>query len=217
MGLFDWFRRRRRPSITLWLDTASQVSGFVARVQADVGSGQAVLVVAHFKEQLVAFGRALAEAGIEFALRRTWSQQDTKQLCSGQAGVTAVLAAALPDLPEGSAQSDLRSQGACVSLHVVDMHILDEENQSVERFAASLPVPTQMAVSLSFDDPVMAVFAKPWVQVMMVRMGLTAGEPIQSPMVDKGLRNALRKLAKKATGNVPCDSSSEWLRRNLPQ
>lgn len=216
MGLFDWFRRRRRPPITLWLDNDSQLRGFVDAVADDVESGQAVLVVAHFKEKLVEVGRALAEAGIEFELRSEWTPSDTQQLCSGNASVKAVLAAALPDLPEVRSYPG-PAHVPSVSVRLVDMHVMDEENLRVERFTAGLSAPAQISASLSFDDPVMEVFAKPWVKTMMVRMGLTADQPIDSPMVDKGLRRALQKLAKTATGNVPCDSLPEWLRRNMPQ
>lgn len=217
MGLLDWFRKRRRLPITVWLDADGQLRGFVEQVKRDVASGQSVLVVAHFRERLVEVGQALAVADIEFELRSAWTPSDTKQLCSGHAGVMAVLASALPDVAEVGTHTGRSVTAPTVSVHLADMHVLDDENQRVERFAAGLPVSAQVASSLSFDDPVMAAFAKGWVKVMVSRMGLKADEPINSLMVDRALRRALQKLAKNVIGNVPCDSLQEWMRRNLPQ
>ncbi|MBL9078816.1 MAG: preprotein translocase subunit SecA [Planctomycetes bacterium] len=47
---------------------------------------------------------------------------------------------------------------------------------------------------LSFDDDLMRIFARDWVKVMMEKMGLKAGEVIDSPMVTRGLAKAQKKV-----------------------
>ncbi len=47
---------------------------------------------------------------------------------------------------------------------------------------------------LSFDDDLMRIFARDWVKTMMEKMGLKAGEVIDSPMVTRGLAKAQRKV-----------------------
>jgi hypothetical protein len=184
------------------------------------------------RERLVEVGSALAAADIEFELRSAWTPPDTKQLCSANAGVTAVLAGALPDMPDAGTHPGQSVSVPPVSVppvtvppvtvppvtvHLADMHVLDDENQRVERFAAGLPVPAQVACSLSFADPIMEACAKDWVKPMMIRLGLKSDEPIESPMVYRGLRRAMQKLAKNAIGNELCDSLQEWMGRNLPK
>ena len=54
--------------------------------------------------------------------------------------------------------------------------------------------PGQTKFFLSFDDDLMRIFARDWVKVMMEKMGLKAGEVIDSPMVTRGLAKAQRKV-----------------------
>jgi hypothetical protein len=102
-----------------------------------------------------------------------------------------------------------------VSLRLCGLHVLPAANERVERFARTVPARTRVAVAVSFDDPIMQEFASPWVKSMLAGLGLRADKPIENAMVSKGLQRALQKLAKRATGNVPCDSLQEWMQRNL--
>jgi preprotein translocase subunit SecA len=54
--------------------------------------------------------------------------------------------------------------------------------------------PGQTKFFLSFDDDLMRIFARDWVKVMMEKMGLRAGEVIDSPMVTRGLAKAQKKV-----------------------
>jgi preprotein translocase subunit SecA len=54
--------------------------------------------------------------------------------------------------------------------------------------------PGETRFFLSFDDDLMKIFARDWVKVMMEKMGLKAGEVIDSPMVTRGIARAQRKV-----------------------
>jgi preprotein translocase subunit SecA len=47
---------------------------------------------------------------------------------------------------------------------------------------------------LCFDDDLMRIFARDWVKTMMERLGLKAGERIESPMVTRGIARAQKKV-----------------------
>lgn len=216
MGFFDWLRPRPQIAITFWLDDGSRARGFVRAVIDDLARGDHVLVVGHFKDALVRTGQALAAAGVTFVTQDRWTDADTQRLSQPPTGAPfVVLASRLPAVPEGRPQPVPAPGAAAVSVQLCDLHVLPAANERIARFVASLPAPTRLRASVSFDDAIMAQFASPWVKTMMSTMGLRADDPIDSPMVAKGLQRALRKLAKRATGDVPCDSVQEWLRRNL--
>lgn len=217
MGLFDWFRRRHAVTLAVFLDEASRSSSAIEGIRTAHSQGANVLVIAHFEAALLETGRAMAEAGIEFTTRDRWTAADTHQLLLRGAGsVTAVLARSLPTVAADAPRGTPAAGAPQVCLQVVDLHVLASENDRITRFADSLAAPTRVAGSLSFDSPIMAVFAKPWVKTMMVTMGQKPGEAITSPMVTRGVMKALRKLEDKAFGNVPCPSIGEWMQRNLP-
>jgi len=54
--------------------------------------------------------------------------------------------------------------------------------------------PGQTKFFLSFDDDLMRIFARDWVRTMMEKMGLKAGEVIDSPMVTRGIAKAQKKV-----------------------
>ena len=216
MGFLDWFRRRRTIPITCWLDERSRLTGFARAVADDLGRGHRVLVVAHFKQALLEAGRQLTAAGIAFQTKSSWTASDTHQLLTSPPRTAmAVLAKALPEVRHDSRDPPPRTDAPTISLRVADVHVLGEENERILRFASSLPVTATLAASVSFDDPIMAMSAGPWVKTMMSRMGMKADEPIDNPLVSSGLERALKKMAAKVTGNQPADSIQEWMNRNL--
>lgn len=215
MGFFDWLRPRPQIAITCWLDEGSRARGFVRAVQDDLLRGMHVIVAAHFADALVQAGQALAAHAIRVVTIDRWTGAETRRLAGPASGAPfAVLASRLPDGAEGRIDAG-DPAGAHISLRLCDLHVLAAENDRVVRFARSLPGRVDVRAAVSFDDPVMATFASPWVKSMMATMGLREDQSIDSPMVTKGLVRALRKLERKVTGNAPCDSLQEWMQRNL--
>ncbi len=47
---------------------------------------------------------------------------------------------------------------------------------------------------LSFDDDLMRIFARDWVKTVMEKLGLKAGEAIESPMVSRGIAKAQKRV-----------------------
>jgi preprotein translocase subunit SecA len=54
--------------------------------------------------------------------------------------------------------------------------------------------PGESKFYLSFDDDLMRIFARDWVKTMMEKLGLKAGERIESGMVTRGIERAQKKV-----------------------
>ena len=54
--------------------------------------------------------------------------------------------------------------------------------------------PGESRFYLSFDDDLMRIFARDWIKTMMERLGLKAGERIESGMVSRGIERAQKKV-----------------------
>ena len=216
MGILDWFRLRPGLRISCWLDEGSRLRGLTRAVADDLRKGERVLLVGHFKSSLIQAGQQLAAAGITFETKASWSNADTERLTAGGPGtVIATLVRCLPKPAEGAQKVPAASGAPAVSVRLCDLHVLDDENQRVVRFATGLPARVSIAASASFDDPMMGAFAGPWLKSMMANMGLKEDAPIDDPLVSRGLQKAMRKLAKRANGNIECDSLAEWMERCL--
>jgi GTPase SAR1 family protein len=69
----------------------------------------------------------------------------------------------------------------------------------------------------ALDDVFFMAFGGDGIAQMMKRMGLQETEMIESTMVDKSIRKAQEKLAKKVSIESQAHSAKEWFTRNVPQ
>lgn len=215
MGLFDWFRRRKKLHTQVWMDTQGRLDGLVQAARRALGRGQHVVVVAHFPAGLVELGQRLALAGIPFDTVTAWTRRDDDRLRADAAPRTvAVLSAGLPAPDDAHAAAT-----GPVRLVVLagELHVLADANQRVRRFAAERPVRGEATAFTSFEDPPVDRILAPAVRTMMERLGMKPDKPVDSPMVTRGIERALRKLATGVRGNRPADSFPEWLRSNLQE
>lgn len=218
MGLFDWFRPKSHLRLSVWLDEVSRLGALTSGIEADLRRGNHVMVVAHFKDALLQIGERLAGAAVPFTTKATWSDAEARKLIvQKEPSAVFLLAEALPTVSPDAPRPEAISGSKVLSFRLVDLHVLDDENDKVERYARNLPCPVQLSASVSFESPWMQTFASPWVRTMMERMGLKPGHCIESPMVTSTLRKALRKFAKRAKSNHRCDSIADWLQRNVPK
>jgi hypothetical protein len=61
-----------------------------------------------------------------------------------------------------------------------------------------------------------ALTAGEWVAQILDRLGMGPDDCIESPMVNRRIRDAYRKFAAAATGDQPAYSAEEWIRLNCP-
>ncbi|MGE3173691.1 MAG: hypothetical protein AB7O97_13790 [Planctomycetota bacterium] len=222
MGILDWFRQRPASlPIAVWLDDAARTRGLLAAVRDDLEQGRSVLLVGHFPAALLRSGEALADAGIAFSTKAKWTPADAEALLRpGGDRVVAVLARALPEPAANAPRQGRpapRPDAAPVALRLVDLHPLAAANDRVAAFARALPTAVEAKAYVSFDEPLLSQFTRPWVQTMMGALGLGPDDSIEHPAVTRSLSKALRKIERGSTGDVACDSVEEWLERNAPR
>lgn len=218
MGLFDWFRPKSHLRLSVWLDEASRLGALTAGIEADLRRGNHVMVVAHFRDALLQMGERLAGASIPFTTKASWSDAEARILIvQKQPSALLLLAGALPNVAPDAPRPEAVAGSKVLSFRLIDLHVLDDENDKVERYARNLPCPVQLSASLSLEGPLGQVMASPWVRTLLERMGLKPGHCIESPLVTNAVRKSLRKFAKRAKSNQRGDSIAEWLQRNVPK
>lgn len=211
MGLFSWLRPRRFTPVAIWLDDAGRAAALAQAVSGDLARGANVLVVAHFEDALVAAGQALGAAGVPFETLATWRPAAN----GSEPKARLVLARALPE-PAAQPSTSLPPIGeATMVVRAVELHVLSAANERLRAFAAGQAPPAGLEVGVSLDDPVLQVFGKAWVRPMMAGLGMRDGEAIRSPMVDRAIDRAVRKLERRVVGDRPATSLADWMQRNV--
>lgn len=210
---FLWFGRPAAIRTIVTVDEATRYRHFAAAVADDRANSSNVLVLAHWKETLLRAAQCLHDLDIPYEVRTAWTRADTETLCGPPTG--RVLMALAASLPAAEAPSRPKDPAAHVAVRLLELHVLPDANARVTRFVQQLPAKTDLCAFLSFEDPLMRLFAQPWVASMLQAMGLREGGAIDNPMVSRGLQRAVAKLSKRVEGNQPADSMAEWVRINM--
>ena len=213
MGLFDWlFRSTPQLPIQVWVDEEDRRRGLARAVRQDLADGRHALVVAHFPDELVACGQALAAAGVAFATLPRWTDADAQAL-TGAPRAVAVLARSLPEAAATATSPPARGRAL---VHAAELHVLPAANARVAAFARNLPVAAESVGHASLTSPHVGAFAWPGLRSLLERLGLKPDDPIANPMVTSVLHKALRAYAAKSTGDRAANTLAEWMERNGP-
>ena len=127
--------------------------------------------------------------------------------------VQAVLAS---NLSKDLAASLNLDDTSVIDLIVGERHPLSSVDERLIAFADELPCRCRMTHHLSLDDPVMEVFADPWVQNLLRKLGMSEDEAIESQMVTKRISQAQKKIEQKSHAPLDAESARDWMERNCP-
>lgn len=202
MGLFDLLFGRGKPkNVTrtgdrIWLSADAKFAGLARELaQRSRSDSVAILLVAHFPDVCQRLETACASA-------------------APQVPVKAVLARDLsPDIASALALDG----SAMLDMIVAERHPLPSVDQQIEQFASELPCRCRISYHLSLDDAVIKAFAGEWVRSILMQLGMTADEAIESAMVSRRIQQAQKKIEGMAHGRSEAESAAQWFERNCPE
>ena len=201
MGLLNFLFGDKTPSNRevvpdrIWLTTDAKFAGIARDVTDRANTGTvAILLVAHFSDVLVRLNAIAAESSV--------------------VPVRALLAR---DLSADLAASLTLDESATIDVIVAERHPLPSADDRLEEFADAFAFRCRFSHHLSLDDTIFQVFAGPWVQDVLGRLGMTEDEAIESKMVTRRIEQAQRKIETKAYDSLDADSATEWLEKNCPE
>ncbi|MDP6558349.1 MAG: preprotein translocase subunit SecA [Pirellulaceae bacterium] len=179
----------------IWMTTDAKFVGLAKEVAERSNSETvAILLVAHFPDVLARLD--------DLASQRT-SDVPVKAALAGN--LAADLAASL-NLDES----------ATIDIIVGERHPLPSVDDRLEEFADELPCRCRLSHHLSLEDPVLEIFAGEWIQNLLIKLGMTEDEAIESKMVSRRIKQAQQKIEGKVLGSFDAESAAEWLKKNCP-
>jgi hypothetical protein len=210
-GLFGRKSGPARDGDRIWRSSARALAAIVAEAAA----AKRALVLAHFRSTLDELAGAAAAKGHRtrlYADRVTASALASPSALATGEGIALALCGALPELRAATPAS-----GDEVLVLVAEHHFLPEEDDRVLRYCEGLPLAVRLRFHASLDGPLLRAFAGGHIERIMAALQAPEDEAIEHAMVDRAIRSAQEKLARKATGNRGARSPEEWMMLNLPR
>jgi hypothetical protein len=201
MGWFDWLKAKptnvnAQPDV-IWVSDEAKLAGI--RQEIEKASSRevppaSILVVAHFekcRQWLDGIGnRASTYVPVRICLAKELAAET-------RSGITS-------------------TGGQGIDVVVAERHPHAQYDEQLLQTAEALPYPCRLTYHLSFDDALLRVFASQGTLDTLRRLGMKEDESIRSKMVSRRLRDAQRKVAKVAWGDVPAESADKWFELNAP-
>jgi hypothetical protein len=201
MGLLDFLFGRPKSRVELlsdkiWMSHRAKLNGIRREIaERSSSSSAAIILVAHFQDVLEDLNAVVAE--------NPWN---APQMATMAENLSTEIASRL-NLDET----------ATIDLVVAERHPIVAEDDKVVQFAKGLPCKCRMAYHVSLEDPVLKQFSGEWVTGVLKKLGMAEDESLESPLVNRRLRDSQKKIEETAIGNQPASSAAEWMQLNMPQ
>jgi len=212
--LFGGGRASRPEAVRVFLTRAAKWRALCAAARLALDDGERVLIVAHFPATLREAGVQLSSAGIDASiLDRPLTSHE-----AAERGKTApVLLVPVPALvpSEEPRAADAADVGP-LSIYIPEMHPLRAAEDAVDAFAAAIPVRVRWSSYVSLEDPLLERTCGAWVRDVLRKLGMQEHDELQSPMIERQIRQAQAKVSRQVKSFEPADSAQEWVERNLP-
>ncbi len=214
---------RKQPGVTrepdkIWNTRLAEFNGLLAWIGSLNKDVSRALVVAHFPATFRAFADLLTSRAVAFESYSTPFEGSrlgdlSEYRLAGR--ILLALAQALPVKPP-SRLNQITTRDLEINVLAVEHHPLPSLDDRLSEFAASLPCPSRLGFYDSLDGPLMRRFDGAQIAQLMARLGLSDNECISSPMVDRTIRSAQQRIARRVSNPMTTDSAEQWFQQNLP-
>jgi len=219
MGFFDLFRSTPSNCAVMpdliWTTHKGRAVGMLKRISEAVEHSPA-LVVCHFPKTLEEVCGVLEIGGVIVnKIEEPWNASTFADVAKAPNGTATVTLTEW--LPSTDALSAVTRVEEPFPVFVPGRHPLRAEDDRLVSFLNSLPRSTSLQFFMCLDDGIMRVFAGDHVKKMLMALGMSEDEAIESDMVTRRIADAQKKLAKMAASNDRADSVESWMELNLKE
>ena len=216
MGLFSWFKNRRRCTVfedSYCLTRDGLDLGICNAIRKQQHDGDFVVVVAHFPET---FERILSVLERELISFEVCDERINSDLISSriQKRPDNALITLAPMLqPDSKIHEDpIEEQSVCFL--VCERHPLYRYDKAISDFANQSRFRTKLGYYISLDDELLKAFVKDWTKTVMRQMGAKDDELITSDMVSRRVVGLQKRYDRDIIKELPASSAKEWFEVN---
>lgn len=219
MGFVEWMINRIVPvpalsTDVIWLSEQGMLEGLVKQVRCALQAGTAVLLIAHFPDDLGAAVEIFQQQEIPF---RPWDPPRELETAIRELRQTGnhVLMTQARQLPSWSFEGGPERPLLAAMLLICNHHPLVSADQRILRCAHALQIP-KVTFLTSLDHPLFQYFSGRKIQDLLRLLGMREDEAIEHPHVDRQVSRAQGRIARQVREPLPAESAEEWFEVNLP-
>ena len=216
--VFSLFKKKsflRREDDRFWLTKEDKFRGIGDELSGLKAERAIRAVVAHFRRTLEELEEALGGFSMPYRLLER-SVDPSGLIAEGKdSSETLLLLSERLLIPHEGEKRPAREEG--IAIIGAERYPIREKDESIERFAETLPCRCRLRFHTSLDEPFVKLFVGENLAGLLETLGFREGESVSHPMIAKSLIKAQGKVAKRAVGDQRVDSAEEWLRYNCPE
>ena len=215
-NLFGKRKTVKHEPAKIWKTRAAEFEGLLAFITALDPETTRPLVIAHFPDTFRAFNALCLSEGIAVETYPSpFEGNRLRDLSEYQAGCCRLtMTQALPEnLFEPIAP--LTAGGFEIYLLVVEHHPLPAFDDRILEFAASLPCPSRVTFHDALDGALLRHYGGDQIAQIMAALKMPDDESVSNALIDKSIRKAQEKIARRVTNPMTTDSAEQWFQLHL--
>jgi hypothetical protein len=202
----------------VWISKEQKFKGILAQVTAFDPDKTRVVVVAHFPSTFRHLESLLQSNSLVYETYPT--PLDAQRLATvieyeAPFKVMLVMANALP--VEVRDKNAMFASALEINFVIAEHYPLPAQDDIVINFANKLPYNCKLTFHEAVDSALMQPYGGDNMQKMMYRLKLPENQPISITLIDKTIRRAQEKLAKRVTHHLMADSAEQWFQQNIEE
>jgi hypothetical protein len=202
----------------IWLSEDQKYAGIMARIATLDQQVTRVVLVAHFPSTFRHLESLLQSTTVTYEpyatpLETTRLATMAEYISSSQ--VMLVLASVLPSTQSGQTPATT-SVDFEIEFIVAEHYPLPSQDDRILLFTQSLPTSSsRLTFHEALDGAFMKRFGGDQVSQLMASLNVPENESLSDQTINKSLRAAQEKLARRITHNLSADSAEQWFQLNM--
>jgi hypothetical protein len=200
----------------IWKTRSLEFEGLLTFIDSLDPATTRVLVITHFADTFRALNDLFLSRGATFNTYPTaFEGERLHDLSEYQPG--CILLAPAQVLPENLlvTQTQTATCGFEINLLVAEHHPLPDFDDRILEFAASLPCPSRVCFHDALDGALLHHYGGDQIVHLMATLKMPDGECVSNALIDKSIRRAQEKIARRVSSPMTADSAEQWFQLHL--
>ncbi len=218
-NLFGKRKTVKREPAKIWKTRELEFEGLLATLGTLDPAANRVLIITHFADTFRALNDRLLSRGATVKIYPTAFEGDRLRDPFEYQRADCVLLAPAHVLPDTLLAAPIQT-GACgfeILLLVAEHHPLPNFDDGILEFAASQPCPSRVTFHDALDGALLRHYGGDQITQLMATLKMPDGECVSNALIDKSIRRAQEKIARRVTNPMSADSAEQWFQLHLPQ
>ena len=201
----------------IWRTRSTEFEGLLAFIESLDPATTRALVITQFADTFRSLNDLCLSRGVAFTTYPTAFEGERLHDLSEYQVAGHILLAPAQALPENPLVTQTQPLGRDFEINVLvaEHHPLPDFDDRILEFAASLPCPSRVCFHDALDGALLRHYGGDQIAQIATTLKMPAGDCISSSFIDKSIRRAQEKIARRVSNPMTADSAEQWFQLHL--